>query len=331
MAVPALLLIAMTYLPGPLAALVVPGAGRLSKASALLFAAIWGAALWQRPHLDAVFRAGPWALAGLGAALFAAAALGFVAWSGAVVRTGRELKPRLPRFPAWVHSPPVILILGTCLPGLGLLLAGRRRRAGWAVWTLFPVLWCTAVIVHSPVLWNFHLARGWDRAVSSRLETVFIVSGVAGLCGVVLWIMQALDGMRLEIAWRERGRRPRSDWAAGVLLAAIAALLVSAKPASVAADLDALALSASNDDLVLCPAGLTWMAVRLDPSRPVYELHLADAYEALGWDRRAETVRVSLDGRWRAYEAAQEARRRDPVTLVGSPMNGLGFREVPVD
>jgi hypothetical protein len=332
MSIPAVLLIAMTYLPGPLAALIVPDAGgRLVKGCALVFGAVWGVALWQRPHLPAVLRAGPEALAALAAVLLGASVLGFAAWSRTVMRTGRELKPRLPRFPRWVHLPPTILVLGTCFPGLGLLLAGRTRRAGWAVWSLLPVLWCAAVIAQSPSVWNLHLARGWDRALSSRLEIVFIASGVVGLCGLLLWTVQALDGMRLEIAWRERGRRPRSDWMAGVLLAALAALLVSANPASVAMELDALSQAARNDDLLLCPAGLTWVASRLDPSRPLYELRLAEVYNALGWTGRARDVRASLEARWRPYDAARTADASPPLPVVVAPMSGLGFPDVPVD
>jgi hypothetical protein len=332
MAVPAVLLLAMTYLPGPLAALVVPDAGgRMLKACALLFGAAWGVAVWQSPNLPAVFRAGPWALAALGAVLVAASVLGFAAWARTVARTGRELKPRLPRFPRWVHLPPVILVLGACFPGMGLLLAGRTRRAGLAVWSLLPVLWCGVVIAMSPAVWNLHLARGWERAMSSRLEVVFIASAVAGLCGLLLWTVQALDGMRLEIAWRERGRRPRSDWMAGVLLAALVALLISANPASVAMDLDTVAQAARNDDLLLCPAGLTWAASRMDPSRPLYDLHLAQVYEALGWTGRADAVRASLEARWRPYEAARSREHGAPEPMVVAPVSGLGPPDVPVD
>jgi hypothetical protein len=301
------------------------------KVCALLFGAVWGVAVWQRPNLPAVFRAGPWALAALGAVLAAAAVLGFAAWSRTVMRTGRELKPRLPRFPRWVHLPPVILVLGACFPGMGLLLAGRTRRAGWAVWSMFPVLWCGAVILISPAVWNLHLARGWERAMSTRLEVVFIASGVAGLCGLLWWTVQALDGMRLEIAWRERGRRSRSDWMAGVLLAALVALLVSADPASVAMDLDAVSQAARNDDLLLCPAGLTWVASRMDPSRPLYDLHLAEVYEALGWTGRADAVRASLEARWRPYEAARSTGREAWEPVVVAPVVGLGAPDVPVD
>jgi hypothetical protein len=332
MAIPAVLLIAMTYLPGPLAPLVVPDAGgRLVKGIALLFGTTWGLFLWQRAHLAEVFRAGPWALGALGGVLIAVTFLGFAVWSRTVVRAGRELKPRLPRSPRWVHSPPVILVLGACLPGLGLLLAGRTRRAGWALWTAFPVLWCAVVLVHSPMLWNLHLAHGWDLATSRTFEWVFILSGIAGLAAALLWTVQALDGMRLEIAWQDRGGRPRSDWMAGFLLVALGVLLVSAKPASVAQELDTLARNARNDDLLLCPTGLTWVAEHLDPSRPVYTMHLASLYDELGWSGRAEELRISLETRWRAYEAARDGREGNPWPLVGPPAVGLGFHEITAD
>jgi hypothetical protein len=118
---------------------------------------------------------------------------------------------------------------------------------------------------------------------------------------------------------------------AGFLLVALGVLLVSAKPASVAQELDTLARNARNDDLLLCPTGLTWVAEHLDPSRPVYTMHLASLYDELGWSGRAEELRISLETRWRAYEAARDGREGNPWPLVGPPAVGLGFHEITAD
>jgi hypothetical protein len=170
------------------------------------------------------------------------------------------------------------------------------------------------VLWHAPALWRLSQA-GILVEHSEILERIFLVMGAGGALGALAWIIQALDGARLAGDRTEGTPVRHGDRAAAALVIAIAALLVTFKPARVAETLDRFAISLSEDGLRIIPLAATQAAMQLDPSRPEYAVKAIERNEALGRRTAALAIRTDLAERWRPYERMLriEAAATEPI------------------
>jgi hypothetical protein len=154
------------------------------------------------------------------------------------------------------------------------------------------------------------------------LERLFLVIGSMVLFGSLVWIIQALDGTRLAGAGAQGSESRHGDWAAVALVLAIAAALVTFKPARVAETLDRFAVSMREDGLRVIPLAATQAAMRLDPSRPEYAVQAIELDEALGRSDAALALKRELAERWKPYERMRRleaAVSEGPVFVPEAP------------
>ncbi|MFA4948342.1 MAG: hypothetical protein WC674_07540 [Candidatus Krumholzibacteriia bacterium] len=230
-----------------------------------------------------------------------AAILGFATWARGVFLLGRHKGRLLKRLPAWVRHPGTAGALGILIPGFGLFVAQHPRRAACALLAACATVIAALVLWQAPALWRLSQA-GILVEHGEMLERIFLVMGAVGAIGALARIAQALDGARLAGAGAEGPESRHGDWATVALVLAIAALLVTFKPAHVAETLDRFAISLREDGLRVIPLAATQAAMRLDPSRPEYAVQAIELNEALGHPSRALAIRRDLAERWKPYE-----------------------------
>lgn len=227
---------------------------------------------------------------------------GFAAWARGVHLLGTCRGWHMRRLPGWVREPGIAAILGLVVPGFGLYVAGHHRRAVCALLGACAAVVSTLVLWLAPGLWRWNQTAGALPAQSDALERVFLVMGAVGLLGMLAWIIQWLDGVRLAGYRTGRDEGAPGDWAAAALLVAIVAFLTMFHPTNVAETLDNLAVSTRLDGLRVIPLYASEAAMRLDPSQPAYALHAVEMNESLGRTEAARAMRRGLDERWKAYE-----------------------------
>jgi hypothetical protein len=314
----------LAYLAGPYAILATRR-GRESKLwVALAILSVTGAAilvaraneLFAAPHGSGISF-----IVWLSVACLAAAA-GFATWARGAFLLGRHKGWLLKRLPAWLRHPGTAGALGLVIPGFGLFVAQHPRRAAAALLSACTAVVAALVLWQAPALWRLS-QTGILVGYGDLLERIFLVMGGVGTLGALTWIAQALDGARL-VGYRAEGAPAahgegssarRGDWAAAALVLAIAALLVTFKPARVAETLDRFAISLSEDGLRIIPLAALDAATRLDPSRPEYAVQAIALNEAFGHATKALELRRDLAERWRPYERMLriEAAATEPI------------------
>jgi len=242
-----------------------------------------------------------------------ATALGFAAWARGVFLLGRHKGWLLRRLPAWLRRPGTAGVLGLLVPGFGLFVAERPRRAACVLLAACAAVVATLVLWQAPDLWRLSQV-GILVGHGDILERIFIVLGAIGLFGALVWIVQALDGARLVGAGAEGATGRHGDLAAVALVLAIAAAFVIFKPARVAETLDRFAVSMREDGLRVIPLAATQAAMRLDPSKPEYTIQAIELNEALGRPGEALALKRDLAERWKPYE---RMRRLEAATVEG--------------
>jgi hypothetical protein len=243
-----------------------------------------------------------------------AALAGFATWARGAFLLGRHKGWLLKRLPAWLRHPGTAGALGLLIPGFGLFVAQHPRRAACALLSACATVVAALVLWHAPSLWRLSQA-GILVEHSEILERIFLVMGAVGALGALVWIIQALDGARLAGDRTEGTSVRHGDRAAAALVIAIAALLVTFKPARVAETLDRFAISLSEDGMRIIPLAATQAAMRLDPSRPEYAVKAIERNEALGRLAKAVAIRRDLAERWKPYERMLriEAAATEPI------------------
>ncbi len=230
-----------------------------------------------------------------------AATAAFATWARGAFLLGRHKGHLLRKLPAPLRHPGTAGLLGLVIPGFGLFVAQRPRRAAAALLAACATVVAALVLWQAPALWR--LSRtGILVEHGDMLERIFLAMGAVGALGALIWISQALDGARL--AGDRTGGTPvrPGDRAAVALVIAIAALLVAFKPARVAETLDRFAISMREDGLRVIPLAALDAAMRLDPSRPEYAVRAIELNEALGRPTAALALRRDLAERWKPYE-----------------------------
>jgi hypothetical protein len=230
-----------------------------------------------------------------------AALAGFATWARAAFLLGRHKGHLLRRLPAWLRRPGATGALGFPIPGFGLFVAQRPRRAAMALLAACAATVSVIVLWQAPDLWRLS-QMGILFGYGDILERIFLAMGAVGVFGALAWIFQALDGARLAASGGENPSRHTGDFAAVALTLAVAALLVTFKPTRVAETLDRFAVSLREDGLRVIPLAATEAAMRLDPSRPEYAIEAIALNEALGRPGEAEELRCALAERWKPYE-----------------------------
>ena len=231
--------------------------------------------------------------------------MGSLAWSRAVLRTVRDERFQPEQLPRQVRNAWVAGALGLVVPGLGLAIAGRARRAALAIWLATQVAFAAVVLAHASLLWTWNAKSGVDALPSSFVEGLFIACAVIAAAGALLWIAGALEGARIQLQPREGGRTWRylapGDGVALALVLSLVAAIAVVRPGQVAHDLDAYAGWLRTSGARLIPLGLESAASAIDSGRPEYAMRVAELYSELGHEEKAQVIQDRLRERWEAY------------------------------
>ncbi len=280
------------------------GPGALLAAFALLLlrgrVAPW---LQSTTHGDAI---------GLGIVAFLLLGI-FTTWSRAIAAADREPLVTAARERHWLRDARVVVAAGLLVPGLGMMLAGRRRRAGAAFLLLGPVLAGAFVLLRAP-----QLVRNAQLGASSALgmvplELTILTAGAAVLAAGLAWIVQALEAPRFL---REQPRPSRSAPLALGLIVALIAFAVTFRPQSLAECVHTQAVALRVDGFRVMPWLLNESATRLDPASASYRADAASTAEQLGLAEIGRGHRDEVERRAAEWEHARRDLSRS--TLLAS-------------
>jgi hypothetical protein len=270
-----------TYALGPLSLLLWPPEDRRTASVILGVGSLVGAALlsiWWRAFFEALqplaFAAVIWATSVAIVILLMA-----TAWTRAVATSEEAV-----RWPQQMRRPSVVCAIGLVLPGLGLLIAGRRWKAAFA-------LWCAGLLVAAVVIlkhwrWLVGDAGGENVPVHLSIEWTLILAAGCTVLGLLAWLAAAFDGLRVvSPTARSSGV---ADGLGLILLVSLAVLVATFKPVTIARDLESAAEGLRRHGLRVAPLALTEAASTLDPGSPDYQARAAALCDDLG--RREEAL-----------------------------------------
>ena len=296
-------LVAFTYLLGPFA-LLLTARGRRGKLwvvlgataglSGFVLALTWQE--WLAGLTPGTMIASVWFLTAL-----ATVGLGFTAWAWGLLVNGSTAGVAAQRLPWWCRAPVAVGALGFLLPGFGMLVMGRPRRAAWTLWLLGPVVQAVLILAHADWLWQGTRGASPGVPAGSTLEIIFLVATGVLCAGIVFWLFQALDSVRLVTHGVGARRSRRVYWLTAALGLTIVLFGVRFDPARLAEDLDRYATALQVQGMQIIPLTLTHGAVHLDPARPAYLIHTADLYAEIGREDRAVALRQELSAKWLPY------------------------------
>lgn len=292
------------YALGPLAP-VVQRQGQGSMVWGLLGVlglSLWGMSLWRWPDLSYRLESGqiPFSLWLVALALSTVA--GSLAWARALWLAGRDSRFFADRVPRWLASPLPAGLLGVLLPGSGLLLVGASRRAAGAFLGFLTMLLSVAVLMKSQWLWHLNGQLLAGTIEPRRLEQLFLAAGALAFVGGMIWVASVLDGMRCGLRARGGAKTGLGDWMTFLLLVALIATYAASEPKSAARDVHNYSTALEQEGMQLVPLQLARLAVRLDPARPRYALHLASLLQDGGNVIGAEILRAQTRSYWQEYE-----------------------------
>lgn len=204
-------------------------------------------------------------------------------------------------WPRVVRGSGAVCLLGLVLPGLGLLIAGRRWKAAVAVWC--AGLLAAAVIVAKH--WRWLVANGVGGQGGLTHQTIEGVLCVAAGCvvfGFLACLVFAFDGVR-AVSPIARSSSVANGLAL-VLLVTLTCFFATFRPISIARDLDSAAERLRQDGLRVIPLALYEFASMLDPGTPTYLAGAAMLYDELGLDDTAEAKRDLLERRAAQFAGA---------------------------
>jgi hypothetical protein len=196
---------------------------------------------------------------------------------------------------------------------MGLLAAGRNRRAAAALWLFNLPLAALLVLLAVPRYWP--AVMGQDLAVDPLVfEKIVLVAGGLAAVGMLGWLVQALEGARLVQVETGTPRGRRGDLYGLALLGAVAALFALAEPAPVARYLGREARTLQEQGLRLIPLVMVRTATVLDPGRTDYTVTTLEILDAMGRPRPAAEIRNRLEDDLASYlemVRREEDRHRD--------------------
>lgn len=223
-------------------------------------------------------------------------------------------------WPGALRSKGLIGVLGLVLPGLGLLIAGRRWRAACALWSAGFVVAGIAILAK----WRW-LASHYDgmQAGANPADSVLLIAAVAATIGGLAWLIQALDGIRMVSSSQRNGALAN---ALGLVMVIVLVLgLATLRPKAVASELSAVAAPLSTHGLRQLPLMLYNAASSLDPATPVYLTAAENINEELGRAEAAQANRLLLEQRATRFANAVGAeltpRREEDVSATSFPVD----------
>lgn len=268
----------------------------------------WASLIWFWPRIQGAMASGRLPILPfiLGIALIHF--VGATAWSRALGRLVRDERYQPQGLPRWLRHPWTAGALGLVLPGAGLAIAGRGRRAGFALWNAAGVVLSALVLAKAGLAWTWNVKSGADALPGAFVESVFIGLAAVVVVGSLLWIGTALDGARLVEQRRaslRRGRAKitalRADSAALGLLAASVLFALTFHPALLAGNLDQFAGAMRFSGYRVIPLGLESAAAALDAGRPEYQMRVAELHVEMGHPEAARAIQNRLRERWEVY------------------------------
>jgi hypothetical protein len=292
--------LALTYLLGPFALLLTDrgrqGRGWVAAGIASGLAGI-GMVVWRDRILLAVDVG--WAIVLLMITTALVALLWFSAWSRALMMTGEpdmtRRRLRREQIPSWLKKPWSLGAVSFLVPGLGLLLTGRLRRAAIVLWLGQLGIVAGLTLYHSPWAWQVNKNSALGAIDSNLLEGSFLLAGAILIASIAGWIVQALEGSRQALLTRSGSTRARGDWYALALVGSLAAMALVNDPAPIAQNLDEQAGRLHQSGCKVIPLALTLAAHHCDPAQSRYPIQAMGLYEELGRPDRAAAMRVRLD------------------------------------
>jgi hypothetical protein len=231
-----------------------------------------------------------------------------LAWSQGMVMAGQEVSGGMNRLPKSVGNPWFIGFLGAMFPGLGLSLSGYPRRAGIAILGYCALGLGALVLLNGRDLWKWNKISHYGGFPIPKLELVYLAAGALAVIGIVGWLVQLLDGIRLSQRKAHAGSE-HGDVFAFALLATMAVFAAVFRPSAFAAEFDHLAELGESKGFRITPYMFATMATHLDPSRPDYAMRVADIQEAQGHKAAAKAIRTEIHSDWAIYRSFAE-----PVT-----------------
>jgi hypothetical protein len=313
----------LAYFLGPLGP-IASNAGRANRFWLLIGAAstlIGLVALWQGQDMTWRLQHG----SGYGVlwlTLFAISWFGTcVAWSQGVTMAGHEVSGGMNRLPKAIGNPWFIGFMGAIFPGFGLSLSGYPRRAGIAILGYCALGLGALVLMNGRDLWTWNKISHYGGFPIPKLELVYLVAGGLALLGIVGWLVQLLDGIRLA----ERKAHAVSDHGDVFAFALMATLAISAlvfRPAAFAAEFDHLAEWGQSKGFRITPYIFANLATHLDPSRPDYAMRVADIEESRGHKVAAKAIRTEIHSDWAIYRSFAQPVIKRPVQAQAASFDG---------
>ncbi|MBN2185613.1 MAG: hypothetical protein JW746_09825 [Candidatus Krumholzibacteriota bacterium] len=270
--------------------------------------------------------------AGVAALLVAVAAViaWFSAWTKGIRLIRQYGSPRMKRMPDWIRGPLAAGLLGMAFPGMGLFINGRSRQAVAVLWMVCMTIISLLLLSKAFWLWNFNLHAGAFAVRPDTLEYALISSGVIVALGGLVWIVQALNGVRLASLASSRKMVYRSNWASAALLFSVIAFSILSKPAEIAEALDIGAAITRGEGMKIIPLKFSLAAIRFDPARPGYFVRAIGLYEDCGDSSAAEDMRRELIDRLMPSVPLLE-KEGIIAARAGAPAGTLAGSLVPVD
>jgi len=249
------------------------------------------------------------------------------AWVAAIINANRGHKVDAFYYPRWLRRFSTVLAMGTVVPGLGLRFAGHPWRAALGFWVLGPLVASVVVLARGPWLWEQSRTALHPGISGPTLEKMFIITAVAGLGALLLWMIQTLD------AARRVSTRRSLEGANLASVALILALLLGAftvRPVGLAQGLHDASTALKLEGFRVIPLGLCEVAMRLDPAEPRYVAEAAILNKELGMTDAADMKRDLLEQRMNDYMGiVRRADQDDPQPMMSSPFElDTGFNRV---
>jgi hypothetical protein len=280
------------------------GPGAIVVGAAL---AIWGSRLRARldsvPYGDLIW-----------IALGTAVATSIIAAWATAIGSSRQVRPvRTTRRAAWILRPTAATFAGLLVPGLGLMMAGKRRLAAAAFWILGPMI-AAALVLRQ---WRWISGRT-DSSVPAALsgtvgEAVLAAAFLVFVLSLLAWIVQALDGAR-RVSW---GRVGQPGVVSLALVLALGVFAATFRSHTFARSLDTQASALQAEGLRLIPWGFCEVAARLDPITPHYQVRAAELADELGMDSVASDRWQTLEQKSEEWLVARDALPRSGPKPAG--------------
>lgn len=251
-----------------------------------------------------------------------------LAWSQGVAMAGLEVSGGMNRLPKAVGNPWFIGFMGAFFPGFGLALSGYPRRAATAILSYCALGLGALVLMNGRDLWTWNKISHYGGFPVPKLEILYLAALGLAVIGVVGWLVQFLDGIRLAQR-KAHATSDHGDVFAFALLTAMAVFALAFRPSAFAAEFDHMAEWGQAKGFRITPYLFATLATHLDPSRPDYAIRVADIEEARGHKAAAKAIRTELHSDWAIYRSFAEPVTKSPAKAQLSGMLGQTAPPMP--